>query len=96
MLICVRILSAVVSPNGLEQPHLAPPPHSSHLPMGPGAPFKLSPGLSLLLELCWRNAWLWLLLVLADEVPSLLDVLYSLALSPPSLREQLDLADKPK
>lgn len=34
-----------MSPNGPEQPHLAPLLHPSHLPMGPGASFKLSLGL---------------------------------------------------
>lgn len=74
MLICVRILTTLVSPNCPEQLHLASLPHPSHLPMRPGAPFKLSPRLSVLLELCWRSmgfqlshshdcAWLWILVI---------------------------------
>lgn len=58
--------------NSPEQPQLGPPPPS--LPTGWGAPFKLSPGLLLVLpELRWRNAGLQLSLpvVPADLEPDL-------------------------
>lgn len=74
VLISVRTLSALIIPNGSEPPHLAPPPHPSHLLVGPGASFKLGSGCSVLLELCCRRlglqlscsrvcAWLWVLLI---------------------------------